>query len=155
MKIKKESKLYKVVDKMSSILPFSLYMAPDEWSDYKVPSTFNDVCTFIRHFLLTAFIVIPITLIIILVSIAILILIFIISPLEAIRGYNGAGYFVILCLMITILSYVSLVFIQHYMKNKPVKVDAHKTEKEPSIVSQILDVLKEKNSKICKKIDIE
>lgn len=153
MKIKQESGIYKLVNKMSVTFPFAIYMGK-EW-DNEHPSSFNDVCTFVRHLLLTLFIIIPIILILGLMLLAVAFMMFIYIPYQAIVTDNWAGYIMLILYGVWSVSYVVLLALQSkYGERQKISNDTLDNDKQ-STLSQILDIIKEKNSKICKKIDIE
>ena len=145
IEIKTSSKLYKLVEKFQDIFPFSLYLNVDK--------TFNDVCTFTRHFIYTLFSILFIFIIAMIASVFLFIFI-VVLPFLGIKGESGFGLGIIYMYASLFVFYIGFVV-------KRMIGDKFPNMKRPSIpinknnsFFKSLEIVSQKSNAICKKINI-
>lgn len=119
-------------------------------------NSFNDVCTFIRHFFIGILFLMPITILFFLSILFLLIWLFVWLPVTALIGFGeaneiSAGYSVLINFAIFIVSYLIICFLQYKSKNK---LRSSKAYKEPGTIGKIAQIISAKHSKFCTRINV-
>lgn len=119
-------------------------------------NSFNDVCTFIRHFFIGILFLMPITILFVSLILFFLIWLFVWIPVSALIGFGdsdtiSAGYSVLIIYAIFCVSYLTICILQHRSKNK---VKSSKAYKEPGTIGKIAEIISAKHSKFCTRINI-
>lgn len=160
IQIDKNSGLYKLFQFAESYTLAGLMIEKDDG----VINSFNDVCTFIRHFIFGILFLVPLTAIIALVFSALLLFALIYLPLCAIFGLGsdndiGAGRFILALYSILIIIYISLCTFQHFKNIREAKqrekwYNGDYSKEEPGTIGKIFEIISSKHSKFCKRIDV-
>lgn len=158
IQIKKSSPLYKFMGMMSKTIIGGLYIE----KKYGQYNSFNDICTFVRHFLIAIFIAIPVQLFVLVVSAFIAFIWLIYTPIKAIiLMWSGdatgvpIGTGMVYAYGFIILSYLGLCLLQHNNKKKALTLSTSDTiVKEDSAIKTAFNILSQKHSKFCQRLEV-
>lgn len=160
IQIDKNSGLYKLFQFAESYTLAGLMIEKDGG----VINSFNDVCTFIRHFIFGILFLVPLTAIIALIFLMIVLLGLIYLPLCAIFGFgsdteNGAGGFILTVYGLLIIVYISLCTFQHFKniredKQREKLYNGDYIKEEPGTIGKIFEIISSKHSKFCKRLEV-
>lgn len=158
IQIKKTSPLYKFMGMMSKTIIGSLYIEK-EYGQY---NSFNDICTFVRHFLIAIFIAIPVQLFVLCGASFIAFMWLIYVPIKAlILMWSGdatgvpIGTGMVYAYVFIILSYLGLCLLQHYNKKKALTLStSDPIVKEEGAIKAAFNILSQKHSKFCQRLEV-
>lgn len=158
IQIKKTSPVYKFMGMMSKTIIGSLYIEK-EYGQY---NSFNDICTFVRHFLIAIFIAIPVQLFVLCGVAFIAFMWLIYTPIKAlILMWSGdatgipIGTGMVYAYGFIILSYLVLCLLQHYNKKKALTLSTSDTiVKEDGAIKAAFNILSQKHSKFCQRLEV-
>ena len=153
--ILKTSRLFRFFKFISKMPISSMYISYDKYDDEI--NSFNDVCTFVRHLLLTIFITIPVQLIMSGIILYLVFMGFLYLPGEALYNllfgeqleYKPIGYGMLITYMTIIGSYIALCIVQKF--NQKVHIEL----KDDGAIKTAINIVSQKHSKFCKRLVVK
>lgn len=156
IEISKNSKLFKFM-KFMSHTPLCFFIDYDKYDN--TINSFNDICTFVRHFLITVFICIPLQLITALFILGVVLYGLVWLPLASIFNYfmgnttGGFGMGMVISYGIIILTYIVLLVLQNTKINTNVLVKLK--PKEDGFISNTIELVAAKHHSFCSRIKMK
>lgn len=181
IEIDRNGKLFKLFLMLSKLPMFSIFIKVRntykiDWTDEI--NSFNDICTFVRHIMLSLFFAIPILLVSMCVLLGGAFYLIIYLPISLLFGgsiysdnYINPALFIMIGELVIVLTYFILLWLQTAANNRRIDMDklyyddpveyvrrrdAKRTEKEsdkePGVLRQIFNMLSQKHSQMCKRI---
>ena len=130
--------------------------------EYGQYNSFNDICTFVRHFLIAIFVAIPVQLFVLCGAAFIAFMWLIYTPIKAIiLMWSGdatgvpIGIGMVYAYGFIILSYLGLCLLQHYNKKKALTLStSDPIVKEEGAIKAAFNILSQKHSKFCQRLEV-
>lgn len=158
--IKEDSKLYRFFELVKKTPLGGAYI---RYNNDGILNSFNDICTFVRHFLLSIFIVIPFQLLVLVVGVFIALYSVVYLPLEALY-YSIFGEFdgtpigtgllyAYIGLIILYLSFCVLQYIGERSYSIAENVEFKMSDTNP--IKQAYTIISQKHSKFCQRLSVK
>lgn len=178
IEIDRNGKLFKLFLMLSKLPMFSIFIKVRYTYKTAEINSFNDICTFVRHIMLSLFFAIPILLVSMCVLLGGAFYLIIYLPMSLLFGgsiysdnYINPALFIMIGELVIVLTYFILLWLQTAANNRRIAMDklyyddpveyarrrdAKRTEKEsdkePGVLRQIFNMLSQKHSQMCKRI---
>lgn len=158
IEISKSSRIFKFMKFMNHTPLGGLIVHYDRYDE--TIDSFNDICTFVRHFLYVIFLAIPAQIFLIIAGIYLLGSAFIIAPITALyhivmnqSGDMPPGAGILYFYIAIITSYLILCVIQHALKNKKISVNIKL--KQDGFIANTVELISAKHSSFCNRIKMK